>query len=72
LEPSGFDDGPYWQLKLKPSANHLGVLVYKGDSTKGEEKAAGEPGRGWGGGGQTRSCSVTHPASNRLCNALLT
>jgi hypothetical protein len=48
LEPSGFDDGPYWQLKLKPSANHVGVLVYKGDSTKGEEKAAGEArGGGW-------------------------
>lgn len=41
LEPTGFDDGPYWNLKLKSSANHVGVLVYKGDSVKGEEKAAG-------------------------------
>lgn len=41
LAPSGFDDGPYWELSLKASANHVGVLVYKGDSSKGEEKAAG-------------------------------
>lgn len=42
LEPTGFDDGPFWALKLKPGANHVGCLVYKGDSTTGEEKAAGE------------------------------
>lgn len=42
LEPTGFDDGPFWVLKLKPGANHVGCLVYKGDSTQGEEKAAGE------------------------------
>jgi hypothetical protein len=41
LQPTGFNDGPFWTLKLKPSANHVGVLIYKGDSTKGEEKAAG-------------------------------
>lgn len=42
LPPSGFKDGgPFWSLQLKTSANHVGVLIYKGDSTKGEEKAAG-------------------------------
>jgi len=41
LEPTGFEDGPYWNLKLKTSANHVGVLIYKGDSLQGEQKAAG-------------------------------
>lgn len=36
-QPTGLGrEGPYWDIKLQTSANHVGVLIHKG-----EEKAAG-------------------------------
>jgi hypothetical protein len=42
LTPTGLTaGGPFWAVQLKPHATHVGLIVYRGDSTSGEEKAAG-------------------------------
>lgn len=45
LQPTGFADGvPFFAVPVKPTATHVGLLIYKGDAHSGEEKAAGARG----------------------------